>query len=105
LRIDPGRSGVIAAICNWLAGIEARLYKEIPPPDVVLRLAVSVETAKQRNRNRAEAQREDEAYVECRHRQNVRWQKSGTRHVYDIDADGTLADTVRRAQEAIWQSI
>jgi len=105
LCVGPNRKGLFAAVRNGLARIEMRLYRQIPPPDVVLRLSVSLDTAKQRNRDRPEAQRDDEAFVESRHRHNVPWRKSGTRNVHDIVGDGTLLDTVRMAKEAIWRSI
>jgi len=105
LRVDPGRRGLSGAIANRLARMEARLYADIPSPHVALRVMVSLETAKQRNRTRGESKREDESCLEARHRQNLGWQKTGTRHVHDINADGTLADTVRMVKEAVWRSI
>ncbi len=105
LCVSLDRRGGFAAIRNGLARIEARLYRQIPPPDVVLRLSVSLDTAKQRNRDRPQSERDDEGFIEFRHRHNVPWQKSGTQYVHDILADGSLADTVRAAKEAIWRSV
>ncbi len=47
---QSAKGGMIAIFDNWLAQLEKRLYKRIPPPDVVLNLRVSIETAKKRNR-------------------------------------------------------
>jgi hypothetical protein len=49
LQEEPAQEGLISSIYNWLAQTERGLYRHIPPPDVVLRLTVSFETAKQRN--------------------------------------------------------
>lgn len=101
LEEAQSQSGQVAAIYNRLARLEKRLYAQIPPPDIVLRLRVSLETAKQRNRERHG--QEGERYLEARHRQSQDWHMPGTRHVYDIDTEQSLEETIRSVKEAIWE--
>jgi thymidylate kinase len=104
LREIP-QGGIIAAIYNWLVDLEHRLYKQIPAPDIVLRLKVSIETAKRRNRERIKADKESAAYVESRHRQNQEWHRSATKYIHDIDTEKPLAETVLSIKNTIWRSL
>jgi thymidylate kinase len=103
LQQDPLQKGLLTAIYNRLARLEARLYQQIPPPDIVLKLRVSLETAKKRNRGRNG--QDGEVYLEARHRQSQDWQMPGTRYVYDIDTEQTLEATTSHVKEAIWESL
>jgi thymidylate kinase len=89
---------------DWLARIEGRLYTEIPPPDIVLQLKVSLETAVTRNRER-NANKEQDADIASRHQQSGGWSLPGVQHVYDIDANQSLAETILRAKKLIWELI
>ena len=92
-------------IYNRLARLEQRLYRQIPPPDIALRLHVSLETAQQRNRDRIKDGKESADYVASRHRHAREWHKQETRHVYDVDTEQPLAETIRQVKEAIWESL
>lgn len=105
LQEHPKRDGVRAALYNRLARFEHRLYGRMPPPDTVLRLKVSVETAKQRNRERAATGMDPEDYLEARHRETGEWYKHGTKYSYDIDTERSLEETVRSVKRAIWESL
>lgn len=105
LRRRPDRGGVVTAIFDRLARLEQRLYREIPPPDIVLRLNVSIETAQQRNHHRIKARKESAEYVASRHRHAREWSKAGTRIVHSIDTEQSLAETIRRVKCAIWDSL
>lgn len=105
LQKRTSEMGVVPAIFNRLARLEHRLYQQIAPPDIVLRLNVSIETAQQRNRERIKAQKETAAYVASRHRHARKWKKVGTRVVYDIDTEQSLAETIRCVKAAIWESL
>jgi thymidylate kinase len=97
------KTGPIVSIYNRLARLEKRLYERIPPPDIVLRLRVSLETAKQRNRGRNGF--DGEAYLEARHRQSQAWYMPGTRAVHDIDTEQPLEETIRKVKEIIWETL
>lgn len=103
LEDEPLKKGPVATIYNRLARLEKRLYKQIPPPDIVLKLKVSLETAQKRNRERNE--QDGDTYLEARHRQSQDWHMPGTRYVYDIDTEQTLEETICNAKEAIWESL
>jgi thymidylate kinase len=105
LSQQPVQRGVAPAIFNWLARLEQRLYKQIPPPDIVLRLNVSIETALQRNRERFKPGKEADAYITSRHSQTREWHKAGTKDVYDIDTEQSLAETILCVKKAIWESL
>ena len=104
LRVIP-RGGIISAVYNWLVDLEHRLYMQIPSPDIVLRLKVSIETAKRRNRERIKADKESGAYVESRHRRNQEWHRSGTKYIHAIDTEEPLAETIHSVKETIWGSL
>jgi thymidylate kinase len=103
LEEEQLKTGPVATIYNRLAQLEKRLYKQIPPPDIALKLKVSLETAKKRNRERSE--REGDAYLEARHRQSQDWHMPGTRSVYDIDTEQTIEETICNVKKAIWKSL
>lgn len=105
LREEPTQRGMTAAIYNWLARLEARLYQQIPPPDIVLRLKVSIEIAKKRNRERIKAGKENDAYLESRHLKSRDWHMFGTKYIYDIDTEQPLVETVLSVKKAIWRSL
>jgi thymidylate kinase len=105
LREDRTKSGMLPAFHNRLARLEHRLYRQIPPPDVVLRLTVSTETAIMRNRERIKAGDETDAYVEFRHRENRGWYRTGTKYIYDIDTEQPLAETIHSVKKLIWESL
>lgn len=93
-------TGRAVAIYNRLVREERRLYAEIPPPDIVLALSVSLETAMRRNRERAAT--DEEGYLVSRHHQNQDWRIPGARYCVDIDTEGTIEETARRVRETIW---
>jgi thymidylate kinase len=97
------KTGPLVAIYNGLARLEKQLYAQIPPPDIVLRLRVSLDTALQRNRERDQQDRA--GYLEARHRQSQEWQMPGIRCIYEIDTEQSLEDTICKVQEAIWESL
>jgi hypothetical protein len=101
--LDPTRKGFVVSIYNWLTRMERNLYRQVPPPDIVLRLSVSLEIAKMRNAARETV--DDEVYLENRHRQAKEWFAFGTRLIKDIDTDPPLADTLLAVKQAIWCSL
>jgi thymidylate kinase len=103
LQEDPTQKGLLSSIYNGLARTERSLYRYIPPPDVVLRLKVSFETAKKRNAARDIL--DDELYLQSRHQQAKEWFMPGTRAIQDIDTDLSLEETIRAVKQAIWPSV
>lgn len=96
--------GPLASLLRHLARLEARLYRDMPPPDLILRLHVSLETAKRRNRERLKLEKEGEAYLISRHRQASEWQRPGVR-TCDIDTERPLRETILAVKQAIWSEL
>jgi len=90
---------------NTLALMEARLYKQIPPPDLVLQLTVSIETAKQRNRDRIKAGKESDEYLISRHLQSKNWHMKGDVEILKIDTELPLDQTILLVKKNIWQAL
>jgi thymidylate kinase len=99
----PKRKGLISEIYNRLARMEQNIYRQITPPDIVLRLKVSLETARQRNASRNLA--DDDVYLQSRHHQAEECFISGTRSIQDIDTDLPLDETLLAVKQAIWSSL
>lgn len=102
---QPADQGVLSVIFNRLARLERLFYKQIPPPDIVLRLHVSVDIAQQRNRERLKPGKETDAYVASRHRQSREWHKVGAKQIYDIDTEQSLTETILNVKKVIWESL
>jgi thymidylate kinase len=98
-------TGLKGFFYNGLARLERRFYKEIPPPDLVLKLKVSLKTAIERNHNRIKAEKETDEYLEKRHRQCLDWSLVGTKYIYEIDTEQPLENTILTVERKIWEVI
>lgn len=102
LRIQEGKQG---RLVNFLARVEQRLYTRNAPPDIAVRLHVSIATAKQRNQARSKSDKHSDEDLEIRHQQVAAWKKTGTKVVRDIDTEASLEATILSVKEAIWESL
>lgn len=82
-----------------LAVLESRLYREIPPPDLVIYLTAPLEVAL--SRNSARGKREPEDYVRRRHARSSNLEFERT-IVQRINTDRTLDETTLEIKRAIW---
>jgi thymidylate kinase len=105
LRVRDGKRGWRARLFNRLARYEQRLYARNAPPDIVLRLNVSLETAKRRNRQRTKVDRHSDEDLEIRHQKCRAWRNAGTKVVHDIDTEASLAETILSVKKTIWSSL
>ncbi len=85
-----------------MAHIEARLYREIPPPDVVIYLSASLEVTLSRNANRGKKEPED--YVRRRHARGSNLD-FGNVPVYKINTNQPFDETVLEVKKAIWSKL
>lgn len=99
----PDEKGLTKSLYNWLARVERNIYRQIPPPDIVLRLRVSLENAKIRNSSREIV--DDEIYLQSRHEQVKDWFVSGARHIRDIDTNHSLETTIAQVKQVVWSSL
>jgi thymidylate kinase len=105
LQEHQTRGGPMLAVLNWLARAEEGLYKQIPAPDVVLRLRLTSEMARERNRGRIKAGKEGEADMERRYLQSRDWDVSGARYVYEVDVERPPSETILNVKKLIWESL
>ncbi len=98
LPVSPSRY----SIRRWLARIEARLYKEIPPPDLVIYLSAPLEVTVSRNATRGK--KEPEEYVRRRHARSSSLE-FGKTPVYKINTDQPFDQTVLEVKKAIWSAL
>lgn len=87
---------------RWLTALEARLYREIPPPDLVVYLTAPLEVTVARNATRGK--REPEDYVRRRHARSTSLE-FGTTPVCRINTDQPFDQTVRQVKQALWEAL
>lgn len=87
------------SIRRRLADIEARIYKEIPSPDLVIFLTAPIEVTISRNAARNKI--EPENYVRRRHAKSSNLD-FGKAQVYKINTDQPIEQTVLEVKKAIW---
>lgn len=87
---------------SLLAGIEKRMYEEIPAADLIIYLNAPLEITLERNANRGK--REPEDYVRRRHARSSNLEFEAT-PVYKINTDQPFDQTVFEVKKAIWESL
>ena len=97
----PMPSGRIS-LRRWLTGLEARLYCEIPDPDLVVHLSAPLEITLARNEAREKTEAED--YVRFRHALSSSPQFDDAA-VYKVATDQPLDDSVQEIKQAIWHTL
>jgi thymidylate kinase len=90
------------SVSRRLAQIESRLYRQIPPPDVVIYLNAPLEVALVRNATRGKKEPED--YVRRRHARgsNLEFEKTP---VHKISTNQPFEKTVLEVKKAIWNML
>jgi thymidylate kinase len=88
---------------NLLAKIEARLYRRIPPPHIVIRVFVPVEVAVERNRKRFEPGKDkSDAYLLFNH-QNVILPTFHQARTVEINTNRSMEETIRDLRRVLWE--
>lgn len=87
---------------RWLARVEDRLYREIPPPDLVVYLTAPLEVTLERNRTRGKS--EPEEYVRSRHARSSNLQFDRVR-VETIDTNRPKDESAREVKRVIWEAL
>jgi thymidylate kinase len=82
--------------------LEARLYEDIPSPDLVVHLTAPLDVTLARNAARDKTEPED--YVRFRHSLSSNLEFDGV-PVHRISTDRPLEDVVREVKEAIWATL
>jgi len=105
LEENSNSGGFRMSIFNYLAQMESKIYRQIPIPDLVLKLNVSIEIAKQRNKDRIKKGKESDEYVESRHMLQKNWKIPGKSGIYNIDTDQSLGETILMVKKTIWEAL
>ena len=90
------------AVRRRLAALEARQYREIPPPDLVVYLMAPLEVALERNRERAKS--EPESYVLSRHARSASLEFERT-IVHRLATDRPLDEVISELRRVIWTAL
>jgi thymidylate kinase len=98
LPVPDGR----CSVRRLLARLETRLYRQIPPPDLVIYLTAPLEVTMKRNAERSKVEPED--YVRRRHARSCALDFGNT-PVYRINTDQPFDQTVREVRQAIWNAL
>ena len=98
LPVPGGR----CSVRRLLARLETRLYRQIPPPDLVIYLTAPLEVTMKRNAERSKVEPED--YVRRRHARSCALDFGNT-PVYRINTDQPFDETVREVRQAIWNAL
>jgi len=87
---------------RWLADLEARLYRDIPPADLVVYLTAPLEVALERNKARAKSEPDD--YVLSRHGRSSNLQFGRVR-VQRVDTSQPLDESSREIKRIVWEAL
>jgi thymidylate kinase len=85
-----------------LAAVEARLYRDIPPPDLVVYLTAPLDVALERNRVRGKV--EPESYVLSRHTRSSNLE-FGRAPVRRVDTDRPIDEVSSEIRRTIWAAL
>jgi thymidylate kinase len=97
--------GIKTALYNRLVQLESALYNKMQSPDIVIKLSVSLETAKTRNRERIKAEKDTDEFIEVRHQNAHNWHKQGTEYIFEVNTDQPLPATLLKIKKLIWESL
>ena len=83
-----------------MARLEARIYRDMPRPDLVIYLSAPLDVTLARNAARTKV--EEESFVRTRHFQATSLEFDQEVPVQRIDTNQPLQNTVQEVRKAIW---
>jgi thymidylate kinase len=101
---QPGPAEGEGRLATYLARLENLLYREIPPPDLVIRLSAPLEVAVARNRGRQKAKPEPDDYVLRRHGSFVPAVFANAR-AFELDTNKSKAETLQELRRILWEAL
>lgn len=87
---------------RWLARVEVRLYRDVPPPDLVIYLTAPLEVALERNRSRAKF--EPESYLFTRHARSSNLEFDRV-PVHKVETNRPLDELTREIRGVVWEAL
>jgi thymidylate kinase len=104
-RIDPTtKRGVGGCLWRWLSRVETHYYGTVLRPDITLRLAVPVEVALRRNRQRVKADKESDEYLVQRHL-TFGAGCSAFDSAIEVETGGPKQDVMLRLKQDLWRRL
>ena len=101
--LEPPPPGVRGGLGGYLAQLENRLYRQIAPPDIVIRVVAPAGVAVERNRHRREPGKEkSDNYIAFNHR-HVRLPSFKGAHTVEVNTNRSRAETVQDLRSIVWQ--
>lgn len=104
-RLQPAHASRQPRWLRWMARWEQSIYRDNPPPDVVIKLTVPIEVARQRNQQRAKADKHTDAELLLRHRGFHRWQSPARAGTFEVDTQQDLEQTKTAVRKRVWGAI
>jgi O-antigen/teichoic acid export membrane protein/thymidylate kinase len=101
---DSARLDAAAALAGWLARLENRLYRDVPSPDLVVRLSAPVAVAVARNQERRKAGKESDDYILQRHMDFIAPPFAGVQ-VCELPTSTSRLETVQRLRRWLWDRL
>ncbi len=92
-------------IVNLLARWEEQLYLQNPPPDVVVKLTVSIDVARERNARRQKNDKHTDGELTCRHQSFHLWHVHPTTATVELDTGEGLRETTSAIRRVVWRSL
>jgi PST family polysaccharide transporter len=102
--LDAADDGCTSRLGAWLARLEIRLYREVPPPDIVIRLNAPLDVAVDRNEVRQKAGKESAEWVTRRHKQFF-LPAFPHAQVLELDTNQPRTETVRTLRRLVWAAL
>ncbi|MEO0968820.1 MAG: hypothetical protein AAFX80_10880 [Cyanobacteria bacterium J06639_18] len=98
----PEKKGWKNNILRYLAKLENQIYRQIPPPDLVIQLNVPVDVAMKRNQSRDKEEPSD--YVLCRHTKGMIPSFPMSKTIL-IDSNQSIPETISCVRQSLWDAI
>ena len=102
--MDPADDGCTSWLGCWLARLENRLYRQIPAPDIVVRLSAPLNVAVDRNEVREKPGKESAEWVTRRHKQFFLPEFPQAR-VLELDTNRPRGETVQALRRLVWAAL
>jgi thymidylate kinase len=100
---DPDSGEQARGLRGWLARWEMRLYRQTPPPDVVIQVVAPTQVALERNRQRYEPGKDkSDSYLLFNHK-NVVLPSFPSAHTVELSTNQSQEETVRTVPRILWE--
>ena len=101
-QLGPGNRAARGLVRRWLTDLEARWYRDIPSPDLVIQLTAPLEVTLERNRTRTKS--EPDEYVLSRHARSSKLRFERVQ-VQKVDTNRPLDESTREIRRVIWDAL